>query len=81
MELRGKLAAPSLVERTFERGGAASGPLGLFRQAVRVLGLWRNRSRARRELRELCAMDDRVLKDIGLTRGEVIFEASKPFWL
>ncbi|MDF1585751.1 DUF1127 domain-containing protein [Rhodospirillales bacterium YIM 152171] len=42
-----------------------------------LIGLWLERSRQRRALREL---DDRLLKDIGLSRGDVWAEASKPFW-
>jgi len=36
-----------------------------------------SRSRQRRALAEL---DDRLLRDIGLTRYDVALEASKPFW-
>jgi uncharacterized protein YjiS (DUF1127 family) len=38
---------------------------------------WRMRSRGRRTLLEL---DDRMLRDLGLTRGEAYREATKPFW-
>lgn len=38
---------------------------------------WRIRSRERRILLEL---DDRMLRDLGLTRGEVDRESTKPFW-
>jgi uncharacterized protein YjiS (DUF1127 family) len=38
---------------------------------------WRRRSRDRREL---AAMSDRSLRDIGLTRYDATYEASKPFW-
>jgi len=41
------------------------------------VGEWRRRSRDRREL---AAMSNRSLRDIGLTRYDVIYEASKPFW-
>lgn len=39
--------------------------------------LWQDRARMRRGL---ASMDDRLLKDIGLTRDEVRFELRKPFW-
>jgi len=38
---------------------------------------WRRRSRDRREL---AAMSDRSLRDIGLTRYDATYEASRPFW-
>jgi len=54
-----------------------------FRQALRVLARWRERARARRELRLMCEarmLDDHLLKDIGLSRSQFNFEASKRFW-
>jgi uncharacterized protein YjiS (DUF1127 family) len=38
---------------------------------------WRARSRERRIL---IGLDDRMLRDLGLTRAEVYREAMKPFW-
>jgi uncharacterized protein YjiS (DUF1127 family) len=38
---------------------------------------WRRRSRERAEL---AALDDRTLRDIGLTRGDANYLSSKPFW-
>jgi uncharacterized protein YjiS (DUF1127 family) len=43
-----------------------------------VFGDWRQRLRSRYELESL---DDSLLRDIGLSRGEAGFEASKPFWM
>jgi uncharacterized protein YjiS (DUF1127 family) len=42
-----------------------------------VVSEWRSRSRSRRELARL---DDRMLADIGITRGEAEFLSHKPFW-
>ena len=42
-----------------------------------VLISWLDRSRQRRHLAEL---DDRMLRDIGLSRGEVETEVSRRFW-
>jgi uncharacterized protein YjiS (DUF1127 family) len=38
---------------------------------------WRERAQMRRRLMTL---DDRLLKDIGVTRSEAHGEAEKPFW-
>ena len=45
--------------------------------AVRVVWFWMERSRQRRALTEL---DDRLLRDIGLTRDEARREGANPFW-
>ena len=45
--------------------------------AVRAVWFWMERSRQRRALAEL---DDRLLRDIGLTRDEARRESSSPFW-
>ena len=45
--------------------------------AVATLREWRRRSRERAELAEL---DDRMLKDIGLSRADAEFLSNKPFW-
>jgi uncharacterized protein YjiS (DUF1127 family) len=38
---------------------------------------WRQR---RRERAELARLDDRMLRDIGITPGDVWHEINKPFW-
>ncbi|MEE8445811.1 MAG: DUF1127 domain-containing protein [Alphaproteobacteria bacterium] len=48
-------------------------PGGLWK----VYNLWRDRARQRRRLLEL---DDRMLRDIGVTRSDVVRESDKPFW-
>jgi uncharacterized protein YjiS (DUF1127 family) len=52
---------------------------GLLRvqRAVDLLLIWQQRARDRRQLE---ALSDRMLRDIGLTRADVFAEASKPFW-
>jgi len=44
---------------------------------VQFVGYWRTVTRQRRHLSRL---DDRLLRDIGLTRLDVELESSKPFW-
>ena len=44
---------------------------------VATLREWRRRNRERGELAQL---DDRMLKDIGLTRADAEFLSNKPFW-
>jgi uncharacterized protein YjiS (DUF1127 family) len=39
--------------------------------------LWHQRARQRRQL---ACLSDRMLRDIGLTRADVLAESSKPFW-
>ena len=50
---------------------------GTFTAFNQILATWRRRSRERRELAQL---DRRTIRDLGLSEGEVVFEASKPFW-
>jgi len=45
--------------------------------ALDRLLIWHERARQRRQLRTL---NDRMLRDIGLTRADVMAESSKPFW-
>ena len=42
-----------------------------------TFGEWHRRGRERAQL---AALDDRMLKDIGLTHGDREFLANKPFW-
>jgi uncharacterized protein YjiS (DUF1127 family) len=44
---------------------------------ITTLREWRRRTREREEL---IALDDRMLKDIGLTRADAEFLSNKPFW-
>ena len=46
-------------------------------QASALIGEWRRRSRSRADLARL---DLRMLRDIGLTPGDVLHEVNKPFW-
>jgi len=66
LQTRYRRAAPA-----WQKLGAALGEAG------RRLDEWRRRARARREL---MALGDDGLKDIGLGRSEAYREYSKPFW-
>jgi len=50
---------------------------GVLAQIGETLRLWRERQHERRQLAELT---DRDLHDVGLSRGDIYFEAEKPFW-
>ncbi|WP_395713788.1 DUF1127 domain-containing protein [Reyranella sp.] len=50
---------------------------GTFEVLGRILATWRRRAHERRELAYL---DARTIRDLGLSTGEIQFEASKPFW-
>lgn len=50
---------------------------GLFARAAALLRAWRHRIREREDLAQ---MDERLLKDIGLTRGDIVVERDKFFW-
>jgi len=45
-----------------------------------MLTTWRAWRRRARDRAELAGLDDRMLKDIGLTRGDAEFLSNKPFW-
>lgn len=55
------------------------GSLGgaLVVRAIQTLRTWHQRARGRTELLRL---DDHILRDVGLTREQVLAETRKPFW-
>jgi len=50
---------------------------GVLARIGETLRVWRERQHERRVLAELT---DRDLHDVGLSRGDIYFEAEKPFW-
>ena len=63
---------------TLEHGSAVSMRSGsLFGRAVETILFWREIARGRRHL---AALDDKMLRDIGLTRADVEREYRKQFW-
>jgi len=71
---------PRSPKRTPLRDERLTGRDGALRRLRRLLAGWRERIRERQRLRSLCTLDERVLKDIGLTRAELRHEASKLFF-
>ncbi|MCJ0975194.1 DUF1127 domain-containing protein [Pseudomonas sp. PS1] len=57
----------------------ASTAIGLpsFAHLARLFHLWRYRARSRRQL---AALDERLLADVGISHSERQEELSKPFW-
>lgn len=62
-----------VLPRTFR---LATGPISLHR-LVDLLHQWRRRARTRRQL---AALDDHQLSDIGISHSERMAELDKPFW-
>ena len=48
-----------------------------LRRAADLLLIWHERARQRRQL---LSLNDHMLRDLGLTRADVMAESSKPFW-
>ncbi len=49
----------------------------LISKSAKTVLQWQDRFSQRLRLTEL---DDRLLRDVGLSRGDVAYEAAKPFW-
>lgn len=56
---------------------------GILDSLLRTVSEWQRRHRQRRELGEFLSlhpMIDRDLRDLAMSRGDLEFEAHKPFW-
>lgn len=71
----------TLIPGADSAGGVRLQRRAMARRLVTVAAdavvLWLERARQRRALQRL---DDRMLRDIGLTRVDVARESDKPFW-
>jgi len=65
---------------TGARSGQRGAVLALSDAWDHTVATLREWSRRNRERAELAALDDRMLKDIGLTRADAEFLSNKPFW-
>jgi uncharacterized protein YjiS (DUF1127 family) len=76
--IRAKRPTTTLAEHLPRRGDTALiEPLPSLSHMLSLLLQWQERVQTRRQLREL---DEHALHDIGLSRGEALYEAEKPFW-
>ncbi len=51
--------------------------VALVARGIEILLMWQRRANERQALVHL---DDRILRDLGLSRSEIIRESRKPFW-
>lgn len=66
-----------LPARTEPHRELRRGPAGVLPWVLDILLTWQERARERRRL---LMLDDRLLRDIGLSRADVEREAALPFW-
>ena len=77
--------AHTINTKVLSAGSAAAKPLRAFGKIRRVVSkclqklvIWQERAEQRHALNEL---NERMLKDIGVSRADAYKEARKPFWL
>ena len=73
-------SAVRLVVLTHKEVPARSAISSRRRNWLHTIALWIARSRQRRALEEIASLNDRLLKDIGVSKDEALREAAKPFW-
>ena len=70
-----------LVQRSVPSFGQFAGAHTRHRQrGMHKVRLWIARNRQRNDLGEMAERNDDLLKDIGVSRGDALREAAKPFW-
>lgn len=65
------------IQRSHCRGAPKAGLGARLARILELMAAWHERSRQRREL---MAMPDYLLKDMGVSREDIDREARKPFW-
>ncbi|GAB6390426.1 DUF1127 domain-containing protein [Stutzerimonas marianensis] len=65
------------MERVLVHKTSTAIGLPSFGQLGRLIHLWRQRARTRRQL---AALDERQLADVGISHSERQDELNKPFW-
>jgi len=71
------MIAPSMALPARRAAREPERPVPCLRRVLALFHIWRQRSHDRQELAQL---DERSLRDVGLTRYDVLYEARKPFW-
>ena len=67
----------AVVQPAYAMGAGARWLGAALRRATDTVGIWHRRDETRREL---AALPDHTLTDIGLMRGDVLSETAKLFW-
>ena len=81
MPLRTTSGPVPVARRPLHRDGTKHIRLNAaVQQAIGLLRRLLEAMRSRRQLGGLCHLDDHILKDIGLTRSELLYKAKRPFW-
>ena len=78
--MRANQLRPGYYPADARRSAALDGLRANANRLAAIVRLWRRRRRERRELAEFGRLDDRILRDIGLTREGAEFLINKPFW-
>jgi uncharacterized protein YjiS (DUF1127 family) len=78
--LRSSRASPAACRPGLGSARAMRGDrswMSVLKRAAKLVLIWHERARARRHLE---CLSDHMLRDIGLTRADVLAEVTKPFW-